>query len=348
MALQSSGAISLSEIRTEFVGGSSAISLGDLYRGGSNVRANASNNNSTNLAAQVPASGAIAFNQFYSQAKGFSYTESVDRTNWSPTVFGDDLNVNYPKTYTLPSGRTITNSALNGIAFNVPSGAQSLTLTINGIIRTYSGYALRNQSSSTVTVNGSGSIRKNNKDGFNSTFTGNGSAEMPGSAGGFGGASGPDLWHSDYGNSGIDCKVTRSGNTFTASWTYNECDYANLGAGSYNITSIFPLNSDGTFNDGDTGTYVINATAGGNGRDVRDIAWGSKIVSGVRHFWFGSNNKAQWPTEMDLNSMTYYQSGHASTALNTGNSRRSVFISTYTGNHTTGSFSISGPSQTTG
>ena len=94
MTLQSSGAISLSEIRTEFVGGSSAISLGDLYRGGSNIRANASNNNSTNLAAQVPTSGAIAFNQFYSQAKGFSYTESVDRTNWSPTIFGDDTNVN--------------------------------------------------------------------------------------------------------------------------------------------------------------------------------------------------------------------------------------------------------------
>ena len=347
MALQSSGAISLSEIRTEFVGGSSAISLGDLYRGGSNIRANASNNNSTNLAAQVPTSGAIAFNQFYSQAKGFSYTESVDRTNWSPTIFGDDTNVNYPKTYILPSARTITNTSLNGIAFNVPSGAQSLTLTINGIIRTYSGYALRNQSSSTVTVNGSGSIRKNDKDGFNSTFTGNGSSEMSG-IGGFGGASGSDFWHSDYGNSGIDVKVTRSGNTFTASWTYNECDYLNLGGGSYNISSIFPLNSDGTFNDNDTGTYVINATAGGHSRDVRDIAWGSKIVSGVRHFWFGSNNKAQWPTTMDLTAMTYYQSGHATTNLTTSNSQRSRFISTYTGNHTTGSFSISGPSQTTG
>ena len=347
MALQSSGAISLSEIRTEFVGGSSAISLGDLYRGGSNIRANASNNNSTNLAAQVPASGAISFNQFYSQAKGFSYTESVNRTNWSPTVFGDDLNVDYPKTYTLPSSRTITNHNLNGIAFNIPSGAQNLTLTINGIIRTYSGYALRNQSSSTVTVNGSGSIRKNNKDGFNSTFTGNGSSEMTG-VGGFGGASGPDLWHSDYGTGGIDCKVTRSGNTFTASWTYNEVDYYNRGAGSYNISSIFPLNSDGTFNDNDTGTYVINASAGSNGRDVRDIAWGSKMISGKRHFWFGSNNKAQWPTTMDLTNLTYYQSGHATTNLTTGNSQRSRFIKTYTGKHKTGSFSISGPSQTTG
>ena len=347
MALQSSGAISLSEIRTEFVGGSGAISLGDLYRGGSNIRANASNNNSTNLAAQVPASGAIAFNQFYSQAKGFSYTENNDRTNWSPTIFGSDLNVNYPKTYILSSGRTITNNNLNGIAFNVPSGAQSLTLTINGIVRTYSGYALRNQSSSTVTVNGSGSIRKNNKDGFNSTFTGNGSSEMSG-VGGFGGASGPDLWHSDYGNSGIDCKVTRSGNTFTASWTYNECDYVNLGSGSYNISSIFPLNSDGTFNDNDTGNYVINAQSGSAGRDQRDIAWGSKIVSGVRHFWFCSNNKAAWPTTLNITNLTYSQPGHASTNLTTSNSQRSRFIQTYTGNHTTGSFSISGPSQTTG
>ena len=38
MAIPSSGqSLSFSALRTEFVGGSSAISLGDLYRGGCNI-----------------------------------------------------------------------------------------------------------------------------------------------------------------------------------------------------------------------------------------------------------------------------------------------------------------------
>ena len=45
MTLQSSGAISLSDIRDEYNNGSSApIDIDDYYRGGSLVRANASNN----------------------------------------------------------------------------------------------------------------------------------------------------------------------------------------------------------------------------------------------------------------------------------------------------------------
>ena len=42
MAIAASGAVSLSDFRTEFVGGSSAY-LGDLYRGGSHIRAKAGN-----------------------------------------------------------------------------------------------------------------------------------------------------------------------------------------------------------------------------------------------------------------------------------------------------------------
>jgi len=39
MAIPSSGqSLSFSALRTEFVGGSSAINLGSLYRGGSNIR----------------------------------------------------------------------------------------------------------------------------------------------------------------------------------------------------------------------------------------------------------------------------------------------------------------------
>ena len=57
MTLQSSGAISLSDIQTEF-GGSSPTSLSEYYRGGSNV-INAPVNNS------IPTSGAISLTDFY-------------------------------------------------------------------------------------------------------------------------------------------------------------------------------------------------------------------------------------------------------------------------------------------
>lgn len=58
MALQSSGAISLSDIRHEF-GVTGAISMSDLYRGGSIIRNNFGNNS------QIPASSLISLSDFY-------------------------------------------------------------------------------------------------------------------------------------------------------------------------------------------------------------------------------------------------------------------------------------------
>ena len=60
MAIPSSGqSLAFSALRTEFVGGNSAISLGDLYRGGSNIAKKAGDNTATNLAASVATSGTI-------------------------------------------------------------------------------------------------------------------------------------------------------------------------------------------------------------------------------------------------------------------------------------------------
>ena len=62
MAIAASGAVSLADLRTEFVGGTQCHLTGDLYRGGSHIRSLAANNTATNLAASVPTSGAIDFN----------------------------------------------------------------------------------------------------------------------------------------------------------------------------------------------------------------------------------------------------------------------------------------------
>ena len=249
MTLQSSGTISFSDLRAEFNAGSNtAQSLSAYYLGGSIVRANAANNPATNLAAGVPTSGGISFSDFYGKAKGWQYTDNTNRSNTTAAssgsvvkqasdYFGSDKSVNYPKTLILTN--TITNNAYNGYALNFDSGfAGDITLTCNGTIRTYSGYCIRNQSSQTITVNGSGYIRKNNKDALVSALQSvNGTLGLSFSAGGFGGASAGKVRHSSVaGNANFYFLLRRSAtNTFRFEWTYNECDYHNVGAGTENF-----------------------------------------------------------------------------------------------------------------
>ena len=136
MAISASGAVSLADFRTEFVGGSSAISLGDLYRGGSNIKAKAGNNNADNLAANIPSSGAIDFADFYSQAKGFRKTYSSGATNQDASdIFGSDYGVNYPKEIIINSGVELGATSTSQEALQIDSGLSGgLTITNNGIL----------------------------------------------------------------------------------------------------------------------------------------------------------------------------------------------------------------------
>ena len=138
MAIPSSGqSLSFSALRTEFVGGSSSIGLGDLYRGGSNIRKKASNNPATNLAASVATSGAIDVSDYYDQAKGFSFTYatgSITESNLSDQ-FGDDYAVDYPKVVTIPANTTLGADDTAEYGLEVDSGASgTITITNNGTI----------------------------------------------------------------------------------------------------------------------------------------------------------------------------------------------------------------------
>lgn len=334
MTIQASGAISFADLRTEYnTGSNTAISMADYYRGGSLVRSLAGNSNATNRSANVPTSGAFSLSSFYSQEKAFEKVFSANATDQNAsTIFGSDYTVNYPKRIVVNSGVTVSGSTGTD-ALQYPSGATgTLTITNNGTISTIGAYAINNLSSTTVAVTNNGTVSGNTAEGFNSTFSGNGSAKMS-FVGGFGGASGPDIYHSDYGAS-FNCKLTRSGNTFTASWTYNECDYANLGAGSTNVSSIFPLTGSGELDTTNTSTYIINTSGGSAGRDVRDLAFGSRIISGQRHFWFCSNNKG---SSIDSGATTYSQPGWLSSSLTTSNSQRGNLLVSLTGGNTNGS-----------
>lgn len=136
MTIAATGAVSLADLRSEFVGGSSAISFSDLYRGGSNIRAKAANNTGVNLAASVPTSGTIDFSLFRSTAKGFKFTFSAGATDQSAsTLFGDDYTENYPKIIEIESGVELGATTTSNFALVCPAGALgSLSITNNGTL----------------------------------------------------------------------------------------------------------------------------------------------------------------------------------------------------------------------
>ena len=128
MTITASGTIAASDLRTEFVGGSSAIDMASYYRGANtNVKSNAGNNTATNLSAGVPTSGAISFSDFYSQAKGWKKTFSSNSTQQSGTsIFGDDYAVDYPKFIVINAGVTVYSTSTSAAAIDIASGARRL------------------------------------------------------------------------------------------------------------------------------------------------------------------------------------------------------------------------------
>ena len=169
MTLAASGAISASDIRTEFVGGSGAVDMASYYRGANtNVKSNAANNTATNLAANVPTSGAISFNDFYSQAKGWQKTFSSDASQQSGTgIFGDDYSVDYPKTIVINAGVSVYSSSSSTPALDLTTGGAG-TITVNnsgnlygqgGTAQTDGGTALKADVSITVINNSGANIK---------------------------------------------------------------------------------------------------------------------------------------------------------------------------------------------
>ena len=170
MTLQSSGAISLSDIRDEYNTGSNApIVFNDYYRGGSLVKANAVNNTSTNLSAGVPTSAnnnPLSVEDFYGQGKGFRRTFNATATNQTgATMFGDDYTLDYPKEVVVDANVTVGATSTSNSAIQISSGLQgTISLTNNGSIEgaggaasTQGGTALT--CSSTVTVVNNGTIK---------------------------------------------------------------------------------------------------------------------------------------------------------------------------------------------
>ena len=271
MAIAASGAVSFSDLRTEFVGGSSAISFSDLYRGGSNILSKAGDNPAVNLAASVPTSGTIDLQDFYSTAKGFKNTVSSSTTNIDANaLFGDDYDVNYPKIIDINSGVTIGGNGDEAI--DIPSGLAS-TLTINnaGTVIGFGGAAgggaggsAINCASSGVTINNTGQI------------SGGGGG---GGAGGSGGAGGGGSYTSTS-SSTVLGYVAGYPNALTPNnaWTWTKAHHSSVGTFTYSGGTTSKVVSGHTFSRGPYAgdwygayyritktTTVTNYTSGGSG-----------------------------------------------------------------------------------
>ncbi len=237
MAIPSSGqSLSLSALRTEFVGGSSAISLGDLYRGGSNIRKKAPNNQGTNLAASVATSGAIDVSDYYDQAKGFRFTfatGSITEADAS-TLFGNDYTVDYPKDILIPSGTTLGADDTAEYGLEVDSGGQgTITITNNGNI-IGAGGAGGSAGSANGGTGGNGSAGGDAvKVAVPVTFVNNGSilAGGGGGSGGGGGGKGGNLQQQQQ------QQTTGQQGPFPASWSAGDWRFTNWS--QYNWSKAF-------------------------------------------------------------------------------------------------------------
>lgn len=241
MALTGSGQLKFSEMRDEF-GGSGQVKFSDLYRGGSLVRANAPNNSTTNLAANVPTSGEIQVADFYSQARGFRKTYSSGATNQDASdIFGDDYGVDYPKEIVINSGVELGATSTSQEALQIDSGgAGSITITNNGTL-TGAGGAAGSAGGDAFEADVACTLINNG------TMRAGGGGGGPGGAGGTGGTGGQGstsyTYYGPYGsyqyniNSAPYSFVVHRANTSTA-WLY-QGSYAynnNYGHGPWGTT----------------------------------------------------------------------------------------------------------------
>jgi hypothetical protein len=170
-----------------------------MYRGGSHVRSLAANNNATNLASSVPASGTITLNNFRGTAKGFKYTFTTGATDQDASaLFGTDYGVNYPKEIVINSGVELGATSTSQEALEIDSGGSgTITITNNG------------------TLSGAGgAVGAAGGDAFeaavNCTFVNNGTIRAGGGGGGAGGNGGGGSYSSS----------SQTGNGTSNYWTY--------------------------------------------------------------------------------------------------------------------------------
>lgn len=296
MALQSSGAISLSDIQNEF-GGNNPISLSEYYRGGSYVT-----DNNTN----VPTSGGITMSNFYGAVKQFSYafTSSVQQANLWSILVGAGWNGLDPVHVTINNGVYLwsDDTSVGGMTIsNQLSGL--LTVTNNGYIigrggnggngaggsGQNGGPAIVNSATGVVFTNASGAYIAGGGGGGGGGWRGAGGGGAGGGTGGTGsgwgsGASGAGGAGGAIGQAGADGQQTQSGKKAYGSGG---------GAGGGGSTGEDNGSSQGYMDGGGGGGRILPGT-GGDGGGWREADTGGDGGSANNA---GTNGRAQYGSE---------------------------------------------------
>lgn len=137
MTLQSSGALSLSQIQTEF-GGANPIGMSEYYAGGANVPGGTSGVNGA-----VPTSGTISMSKFYgtSDVPAVSFSPSGGASAGAPQSLSDfgQLNASVTITCSQSATWTWTKSGTGGSA-SVSSGGSATSITFSNSTITFGGF----------------------------------------------------------------------------------------------------------------------------------------------------------------------------------------------------------------
>ena len=133
MTLQSSGAISLSQVQTEF-GGANPISMSEYYAGGANVPGSTSGVNGA-----VPASGTISISKFYGTSD-VAFSPDGGPSAGAPVYLNDFGILNASVTITCNQSATWTWSKTGtGGSASVSSGGSATSITFSNSTTDFGG-----------------------------------------------------------------------------------------------------------------------------------------------------------------------------------------------------------------
>ena len=264
MALQTSGAISIGDIATEF-GGTAPHSLSEYY----------------GAADGVPASGAISIKGFYGKANIFTFTISSTQTNANlaslATSAGWDGSA--PVEATIANGVTINGSNTHALYVNTAFSG-GVTVINNGTIVAKGGNGANASTNSTGATGGSGFAGIYHDMAI--TVENNGTIAGGGGGGGSGGAYRWGNWANGCGGGGGG---GRTSNTNTSGGSYGGAN--GLLASSGNAGSGGSYNSAGSGGNGsraDDGTSGMQSGSGGSGG-----TWGAGGGAGNASYTFKGN-----------------------------------------------------------
>lgn len=245
------------------------------------------------------------------------------------------LRINVPagqsvKNIVIPTGTTLAK-----VILNVDGHITGTGLGLNK-------YLVENNSGLPLEVTGSGIINARSKEVWIGPEVGDPPLSLTVNWG-YGGAVAANISHNENGSPRPRVHFVREGtHTFKFKWEYSAQDYVAVkGSRELDVSPLFaPLfDANGNWENNTTADYNVSNHYDARGRDVRFVGAASKMINGVRHFWFGSNNKN---SAFDLNFMqfgVYYAnwmtpsaspggSGRANApAINASRSQRSTILS---------------------